>query len=126
MPHCWPVIHPIMSPSSLSLSLSLLLCHLHLLCTNLTSYEQLLIAERYGAVAHLSQWWCWVLGCTHCHSVTIIRGCICDAPHEQLLMDMWWVLMLVHCALGKVGGHQCEVAGKRGGVHTCPIWVSQA
>jgi hypothetical protein len=45
--------------------------------------------------------------------VPIVRGSTCDPPHEQLLVDMWWVL--VCCALGKVvGGCQHEVAGKRG------------
>jgi hypothetical protein len=36
-----------------------------------------------------------------------------DPPHEQLLVDVWRVL--VRRALGKVvGGHQREAAGKRG------------
>ena len=34
--------------------------------------------------------------------IPIVRGCTCNAPHEQLLVDMWQVL--VHCALGKVVG----------------------
>jgi hypothetical protein len=47
--------------------------------------------------------------------VPIIRGYTGDAPHEQLLMNMWQVLVLVCCALGKVvGGYQHEAAGKRG------------
>ena len=45
--------------------------------------------------------------------VPIIRGCIHNPLHEQLLVDVWWVL--VHHALGKVvGGRQREAAGKRG------------
>ena len=58
---------PIMSPSLSSLSLFPSLCHLYLLCSSLTPYEQLLIAEGSGAVAWSSQWWCWVPGCTHHH-----------------------------------------------------------
>jgi hypothetical protein len=45
--------------------------------------------------------------------IPIVRGSTCDPPHEQLLMDVWRVL--VHCALGKVvGGCQCKAVGKRG------------
>src|ERR1700733_2327329 len=56
---------PITSPSSSTLSLSPLPCHLCLLRTSLTPYEQLLVAEGSGAVAWSSQWWCWVPGCSH-------------------------------------------------------------
>jgi hypothetical protein len=53
---------------------------------------------------------CWVALVT---LVPVVRGSTCNLPHEQLLMDVWRVL--VHHALGKVvGGHQREVAGKRG------------
>ena len=59
---------PIVSPLSSSLSLSPSLCHLRrLLCTSPTPYEQLLVAEGSGAVAWLSRWWCWVLGCARRH-----------------------------------------------------------
>jgi hypothetical protein len=52
-------------------------------------------------------------GCQVALVITLIRGSICNPPHEQLLMDMWWVL--VCHALGKVvGGCQHEAAGKRG------------
>ena len=45
--------------------------------------------------------------------IPVVRECTHDPPHEQLLVDMWQVL--VHRVLGKVvGGHQHEVAGKRG------------
>jgi hypothetical protein len=58
---------PIVSPSLSSLSLSPSLCHRRLLRTSLTPYEQLLVAEGSGAVAWLSWWWCWVLGCARRH-----------------------------------------------------------
>jgi hypothetical protein len=58
---------PIVFLLSLSLFLSPLLCCLRLLCTSLTPYKQLVIAEGSGAVAWLSWWWCWVLNCTRCH-----------------------------------------------------------
>jgi hypothetical protein len=45
--------------------------------------------------------------------VPVVRGCTRDAPHEQLLVDVWRVL--VRRALGKVvGGRQREAVGKRG------------
>jgi hypothetical protein len=45
--------------------------------------------------------------------VPVVRGCTRDPPHEQLLVDVWRVL--VRRALGKVvGGRQREAAGKRG------------
>jgi len=69
---------PIMSPLSSSLSLFPSPCHLHLLRTSLTPYEQLLIAEGSGAVAWSSWWWCWVPGCT-CHHP---RPC-CQRMHPR-------------------------------------------
>ena len=47
-----PLVVPVPSP-----------CHLCLLRTSLTPYEQLLVAEGSGAVAWSSRWWCWVPGC---------------------------------------------------------------
>jgi hypothetical protein len=45
--------------------------------------------------------------------VPVVRGCTCNSPHEQLLVDVWW--MLICRALGKVvGGCQGEAVGKRG------------
>jgi hypothetical protein len=103
---------PIASPSSSSLSLSPSPRRLHLLCTSLTPYEQLVVAEGSGAMAWSSRWWCW-LPVALVTLVPVVRGSTCNPPHKQLLMDVWQVL--VRRALGKVvGGHQCEAAGKRG------------
>jgi hypothetical protein len=87
-PRCCPPLAVVLSPSP---------CRLRLLCTSLTPYEQLLVAEGSGAMAWSSRWWCWVPGCARRHP----RPC-----RQRVLIGH---LLLLFCS-GE-GGHGRVVSG---------------
>ena len=98
----WVLCHPLSSLLSLCRPIAILLLTVPLailsllLCTSLTPYKQLLIAEESGAMVWLC--WCWSCQCwSWCQAALVVSllpiGCTGDAPHEQLLVDVGWVLV---------------------------------